>query len=176
MTDMILERTFDSAITGDDALKMALSSEGCFSLYRVDWNQSFLDNDGRRMLCWFTAPDAESVRQAMRQLEVPEAIWPGSVHDSATVDGPPWQQANVLVERSWEEPVELADIQAIEDAGAHCLETHRVKFSRTFFSLDRKRMICLYQAPDAESVRLAQRQAGMPVDAVWACNQVRETV
>ena len=66
--------------------------------------------------------------------------------------------------------------QAIEDAGAWCLETHRVKFARTFFSLDRTRMICLYQAPDAEAVRMAQRQAGMPMERVWACTQVRELV
>jgi hypothetical protein len=31
-------------------------------------------------------------------------------------------------------------------------------------------MLCLYQAPDAESVRLAQHQANMPVDRVWACH------
>jgi hypothetical protein len=43
-----------------------------------------------------------------------------------------------------------------------------VKFARTFFSADRRRMVCLYQAPDAESVRLAQREAAMPLDAVWA--------
>lgn len=176
MTDMMLERSFDPAMDRDGVLAMAARSEGCFSLYRVDWNQSFLARDGKRMLCWFSAPDAESVRQAMRQMDVPEVVWAGKVIDSAAADAPTWQQANVLVERSWESPVELGDIQALEDAGAHCLETHRVKFARTFFSLDQKRMICLYEAPDAESVRLAQRQAGMPVDAVWACSQVREGI
>ena len=79
----------------------------------------------------------------------------------------------MLVERSWDQPVTLEEIQAVEDAGAWCLETHNVKFVRTFFALDRKRMLCLYQAPDAESVRLAQRQAEMPVDSVWACQPVR---
>ena len=49
------------------------------------------------------------------------------------------------------------------------MELHRVTFLRTFFSLDCRRMLCLYQAPDAESVRLAQRQAGMPLERVWAC-------
>jgi len=33
-------------------------------------------------------------------------------------------------------------------------------------------MICLYHAPDAESVRLAQRQAGMPLERVWAFHAV----
>ena len=75
---------------------------------------------------------------------------------------------NVVVERSFEEPVTIGEIQAIEDAGASCLETHQVTFVRTFFSRDRKRMICLYRAPDAEAVRVAQRMAGMPVDSVWS--------
>jgi hypothetical protein len=29
--------------------------------------------------------------------------------------------------------------------------------TRSFFAADRKRMLCLYHAPDAESVRLVQR-------------------
>lgn len=29
-------------------------------------------------------------------------------------------------------------------------------------------MVCIYAAPDAESVRSAQRQAGMPFETVWA--------
>ena len=174
MTDMFLERTFDPGLEVPDVQKMALSSEGCFSLYRVDWNQSFLAADGHRLLCWFSAPDAESTRQALRQVGVVEPVWSGTVHDSPAPDAPSWQEANVLVERSWEEPVTLEEIQAIEDAGAHCLENHKVRFARTFFSADRKRMMCLYQAPDAESVRVAQRQAGMPVDRIWAFNGVQE--
>jgi len=175
MTEMILEREFDPPVTGEAVMDMATESGSCFSLYRVDWNQSFLSADGRRLICWMTAPDAESARVALRQAGIGEhRLWPGTVHDPAGPDAPPWQQANVLVERSWEEPVAMDDIQAIEDAGAHCLETYRVKFARTFFSLDRKKMICLYRAPDAESVRQAQQKARMPLDTVWACSQVRD--
>jgi hypothetical protein len=43
-----------------------------------------------------------------------------------------------------------------------------VRFVRTYFATDRRRMICLYVAPDAESVRLAQVQAGLPHAGVWA--------
>jgi hypothetical protein len=175
MTDMILAREFDEPLSKEDVMAMALESGGCFSLYRVDWNQSFLAADGKRLLCWLTAPDAESARQALRQSGVgTHELWPGTLHDSAAAEAPSWDEANVVVERSWDEPATLDDIQAIEDAGAQCLETHRVRFARTFFSLDKKKMVCLYRAPDAESVRLAQRQAGMPLQAVWTCAQVRD--
>ena len=33
--------------------------------------------------------------------------------------------------------------------------------------------MCLYRAPDAESVRIAQREAGMPVERVWSFRQFR---
>lgn len=173
MTDLILVRDFDPAVTVDDVLAMAEENSNCNGLYRVNWNQSFLASDGGRMICWFDAPDAESARMALRQtgVEVSET-WPASVHDSATVDAPKMADVNVLVERRWDQPVDMEDIQAIEDAGAGCLESHRVKFIRTFFSTQRSEMVCLYQAPDAEAVRVAQRQAGMPVDRIWACQLV----
>jgi Nickel responsive protein SCO4226-like len=79
----------------------------------------------------------------------------------------------VMVERTFPEPVELPDIQAIEDRGASCLEAHGVRFLKTYFSRDRRRMMCLYEAPDAESVRLAQTKAGVPFDKAWTGRLVR---
>jgi hypothetical protein len=79
----------------------------------------------------------------------------------------------VVVERSFREPVAFEDLQALEDRGAWCLEAHGVSFLRTYFSRDRRRMVCLYEAPDAESVRLAQERAGMPFERAWAARAVR---
>ena len=76
---------------------------------------------------------------------------------------------NVVVERSWPQPVALDDIMAHAAKGAWCLDAHGVTWVKTLFSADGKRMVCLFHAADAESVRIAQRQAHMPFDAVWAC-------
>ncbi len=73
----------------------------------------------------------------------------------------------VIVERSFEDPAELQALQDLEDRGAWCLEQHHVRFIRTWVSKDRRRMICVYEAPDTESVRIAQRQAGMPLERAW---------
>jgi hypothetical protein len=168
MTEVFLQRSFDPPLTEDGFGAMARDSESCFGLYRVEWQESFLSADGRRLVCRLSAPDVESARGAFRKSGSPEVVpWAGSVHDAPSADAPAADEANVLVERSFAEPVMLEEIQAIEDAGAWCLEAHDVRFARTFFSLDRKRMICLYRAPDAEAVRLAQRKAKMPVDDVW---------
>ena len=34
-------------------------------------------------------------------------------------------------------------------------------------------MLCLYEAPDAESVRQAQREAGVPFERAWAFEAIR---
>lgn len=173
MTDLILERNFAAPLAPAEAIAMGDGSGECFDLHRVEWRQSFLAAGGRRMLCWMSGPDAESVRIALRQAGVGEhELWRTTVHDAADSGAPDWREANVVVERRWDSPVALDDIQAIEDAGAHCLETWNVRFARTFFSSDRTRMACLYRAPDAEAVRMAQRQAGMPVERVWAATPV----
>jgi hypothetical protein len=52
-------------------------------------------------------------------------------------------------------------------AKAWCLDTYNVKYAHSFFSTDRKRMLCFYLAPDAEAVRNVQREAGAPASAIW---------
>jgi len=81
--------------------------------------------------------------------------------------------STVLVERAFPGPVTFADIQATEDRSAWCLEAHGVRFARSFFSRDRRRMVCLYEAADAESVRLAQEKAGLPFEKAWTARVVR---
>jgi len=76
--------------------------------------------------------------------------------------------ATVVVERSFPEPAVLEDVQALEDAVAWCLEQHGVTFLRTYFARDRTRMVCLYEAPDAEAVRHTQKTGGLPFDRIWA--------
>jgi len=75
---------------------------------------------------------------------------------------------HVVVVRSFAEPVVFADVQAMEDKFAWCLDIRNIRFLHSYFSIDRRRMICVYEAPDAESVREANTQAGLPFDVVWS--------
>jgi hypothetical protein len=174
LTEVLLERTFDPPLTPAEVLAMASTDAlRCFALHEVGWRMSFLSLCGRQMVCWFSGPDAESVRIALRHAGADiRRLWPGTVHDAPGLDARACNDANVLVERSFQRPTSLDEIQALEDAGAGCLQTHRVRFARTFASLDGQRMLCLYQAPDAESVRLAQRQAGVPLDRAWSFQRI----
>ena len=78
----------------------------------------------------------------------------------------------VVVERALEEPREFSCLQALEAGARGCLQTHRVRPLRAIIARDRRNMICLYDAPDAESVRETQRVAGLPFSHVWAGLQV----
>jgi hypothetical protein len=76
--------------------------------------------------------------------------------------------AYVFVERTFEVPVEYDDLQRCEQAAGSCFELHKVRFIRSYLSSDKQRMLCLYEAPDAESVRMANRQGNLPFDRAWA--------
>jgi hypothetical protein len=167
-TNMFLERTFDPPLGATEARSGFQRSAWCLEMYRVNWQASFLALSGASMVCWFAAPDAESVRAALNKGGIDaRRLWIGTVHEAPVPATP-----SVLVARSFPSAVKIEDVQAIEDASNGCLQAHRVKFARTFFSSDRTRMLCLYEAPDAESVRLAQREAAMPMETVWAFHRL----
>ena len=82
----------------------------------------------------------ESARLALRDPDMDlSRLWSGTVYAGASRVAP-----NVVVERSFAAPVRYEDIKALGEAKAWCLETYHVKYAHTFFSLDRKRMLCFY--------------------------------
>jgi hypothetical protein len=48
-----------------------------------------------------------------------------------------------------------------------CLEAHGARWVRSYLSQDRTRMICEFEAADAEMVRHSYRSAGIAFDRVW---------
>jgi hypothetical protein len=79
----------------------------------------------------------------------------------------------VLVERSFDQPMSFEDVQKLEDEGSWCFDAYKVRFLKTLCSRDRRRMLCLYEAPDAEAVRLAEDRARVPYDRIWTCSRLQ---
>ncbi len=73
----------------------------------------------------------------------------------------------VIVERTFPEPMDVARIEDMKRNSEWCREQNRVRYLHAYLSPDRRRMICVYEAPDAESVRRYNRQAALPYDAIW---------
>lgn len=169
MTDILVERHWDKALSDADMYATLQSAGACLGIHRVNWHGSRLSADGHELFCHFSAADAESVRIALSQAGSPRGqVWAGTVHDAPGISKDELAKANVLVGRRLDKPAAIEEIHAAEQAVASCLVTHRVQRARTYLSADRKRTISLYQAPDAESVRLALQAASIPVEAVWA--------
>jgi hypothetical protein len=74
----------------------------------------------------------------------------------------------VLVLHAFDEPATFGarEMQLRVDMG--CFTLHRVRLLRSFLSTDGLRLLAMYAAPDAESVRIAQRRAGLPADRIVA--------
>ena len=78
--------------------------------------------------------------------------------------------ARVMAEQVFTEP--LNDERAAEHAKKldPCLELRRGTWRRTSLAIDRLRMVCEFEAPDAEAVREAFRNAGIRFERVWTAD------
>lgn len=168
MNDIFVERHWDQPQTEAGMQELMAAAESCLGIHRVRWCGSLLAADGRDLFCHFRGADAESVRIAMRQAGEPRRIWACRVEDAADVVPADLDRANVVVVHDFDEPADFGARRLLDEVDMGCFRIHRVRLVRSYLSADRRRMACLYQAPDAESVRLAQREAGLPADRVWA--------
>ncbi len=79
----------------------------------------------------------------------------------------------VVVERSFERPGTcFDDLEALERTLGACMEIRRVRPLGSYFSRDRRKLVCLYESPDAESVRELQDKAALPYDRVWSATKL----
>ena len=75
--------------------------------------------------------------------------------------------AHLIVEQTFETP--LTD-EAHAQLGTRldsCLEAYGARWMRSYLSTDRLRMVCEFEAADAESVRQSYRSAGVRFDRAW---------
>lgn len=78
----------------------------------------------------------------------------------------------IIVERSFETPPSDAELAAVADRERPCLGVYDVQWKRSLMASDRRRMICEYEAADAETVRKVQREARAEFDQVWGAEVI----
>lgn len=180
MASIVVEQEFRRPRSREDILDLIANSAPCLGLYDATDVAHYFSTDGSRLTCVFEAPDAEAMRNVMKapKNDDPPAIWAASVHPASQtgIDILPKlsdpKNAMAVVERSFAERVRFEDVDEAEKRNLHCLELHRVRFLVSYFSADKRRMLCLYEAPDVEAVRTANRTAGLPFDVVWGANVI----
>jgi len=78
--------------------------------------------------------------------------------------------ARVMVEQAFTEPLTDERYMAFSKRVDPCLEIRNGAWRRSSLSKDKLRMICEFEAPDAESVREAFRRAQVPFERIWAAD------
>jgi hypothetical protein len=124
------------------------------------------------MLCLYRAPDAEAVRRAQKQAQMPfDTVWPCTpFHDPTAppaAGAPAASREAILVEREFGTPMAVQDLLKLAAEGEWCLKTYRATYVEGYISLDGLRMVCHFLAPDAESVRLANDRMKIPWRVAW---------
>ena len=74
----------------------------------------------------------------------------------------------VILEREYPEGLTPEDVRNMA-ASIECLDLYRVKPLRSYLMPDGKRLVCVFQAPDAEALRALGRVNGFPDNSfVWS--------
>lgn len=74
---------------------------------------------------------------------------------------------HVIVEQSFDPPLTPEAFSRLAARVEPCLEQYGVVWVRSFMAADRRRMICHFEAADADTVRRAYRSADADFDRAW---------
>lgn len=169
MTEVVVvERRFAAPVTMEEMQAREDAVAWCLEQYAVRFVRSYFSVDRRTMFCIYRAPDAESVRATQRQGGLPvDRIWTAAVCGVLDAPAPPPPRSLIVVEREFPEPVTMELVEQTLAREGHYLAMHRAELLASLLSRDGHRMCCTFSAPDAESVRIANRCMGMPVTNAW---------
>jgi hypothetical protein len=79
---------------------------------------------------------------------------------------------HIIVEYVFDPPATEEEFDQMAEQLDPCLEGHDVRFVQSFVSLDRRRRICVFEAADAESVRVSYRSAKVAFERMWPAEQI----
>ena len=80
--------------------------------------------------------------------------------------------AKVLVEQRFDPALSDEEYGKLAKKVDPCLDQVDAIWCRSYISADKKRVICEFEAADAETVRQAYLSAGVPTEAVWTAGAV----
>lgn len=168
LSDVFYLRPMDPPVTPAGTLEMGRQAGGCFGLHRVEWLHSFLAVDGRRMLCWYRAPDAESARIALRELGAELCgVWPGRVLGGVRPRDPALEKVSVLAELST--AGRPADFEGLLERVGRDTEG-LASIACAFLSNRGDRLVCLFSGGTTETIGPALARDGTA--RAWPCHVI----
>jgi len=165
---VVVVRRFDTPQTFEPLQAAEERVAWCLEQHQVRFLRSYLSFDGRSMLCLYEAPDAESVRITQAKAGLPvESAWSATARRFREGHAAPEGRSTVVVERAFDAAVTAEVVDAMFAGGTDCLDRHDALPIVSHVAKDGRRIVCVFDAPDAESVRVANRQIGVPVTRAW---------
>lgn len=73
----------------------------------------------------------------------------------------------MFLERCFDPAIAPNDVFAMGAEGAECFGLYGIAWHGSLLATDGGRMLCHFEGPDAESVRVALRQLGVTVEGLW---------
>lgn len=77
---------------------------------------------------------------------------------------------SLVLEQSFENPLTPEELNSAARRVDACLDMHGARWKRSYMSKDRRRLICEFEAADAEHVRESYRSAGVSFDTCWVAD------
>jgi Protein of unknown function (DUF4242) len=139
---------------------------GCSELFKVRWQESFVAEGGRRLICHFIAPDAESVRMALRCANIAvEAVWSGTVHTRAASGGVHSFNGAFLP------PLGAEESRALAIARPHGEAPGQFELTRAIVSSDGTRVIGVCDAAEGGAPLMPRALDETRQRQVWRCRR-----
>jgi hypothetical protein len=78
----------------------------------------------------------------------------------------------IIVERVFPQPLTLEGFRSAGAVLQPCLDVRGIRWLSSCIARDGLRSMCKFEATDAELVRQANREAGLPFEKVWVATEV----
>jgi hypothetical protein len=173
MTLVVVERVLEAAADFAELQRREAAISFCLAARRVRPLRSFLALDRGHVVSLYEGPDAESVRDVQRAGELTlEHAWSATPVIDIELE-PPKGYVLAIAQRALSERMTLEEAQYRATDPRGCRARLRLHLFGAFLALDGRRLCCAYYTPDLESVRIASRESGLPIERLWAAQLIR---
>ena len=163
--DVFLQRRYPAAEPQEGERPDSACLQPCLDLHGIQRERSYVARDGQRILCHFRAPDAESLRLALRVAGIDyDALWTGAVSHL-----PGATELVLVVERHFESPLSSEQERICRATTARRLLDLGAEPARVLISRCRRRLLWLCRAATAEVVRAVETELAAEGFEVWGC-------
>ena len=160
---VFVEWRAQSGLEVRDILGLRECSSMCCDLYHVHLQECYFNETGSRHICQFSAPDAESVRAALRATQVrADGIWAGRIYDLRKQ-----MSGNVAIEWSLKRQRRKNMIDTLLEIENEWEREYGLQLARAMISLDNKRALFLCYADDHEAIDRVIAQMCLQGTTVW---------